>query len=83
MNGESTPAPPKPKNNAWIWFFAFLLVASVGVVAFMIWFNNSIQLTPEKLAENLQRWKEKGPRDYKLTYTKRINNDPRDRKSVV
>ena len=58
-------------------FFAFLIVASVGVAAFMIWFNLSIQLTPEQLDEARNLWKEKGSKDYDLVYTKRLNEDTR------
>lgn len=79
------PAPPKPKkkNQAWIWYFAFLLIASVGVVWFMIWFNWSIQLTPVQLEEARKRWSDKGPNDYKLVYTKQLNDDPKKHRFVV
>jgi hypothetical protein len=68
-----------PKNNLGKWFLLFLLVASISVAVFMIWFNLSIQLKPEQLDEAMKRWKENGPKNYKLTYTKQIdNNDHRD-----
>jgi hypothetical protein len=63
------------KNLTWVWYFAFLLVASVGVAGVMIWFNLSIQLTPEQLDAAWKRWKEHGPRNYRLTYTKQITNN--------
>jgi hypothetical protein len=65
---------PRKKNYAWIWFFAFVIVASVGVAAFMIQFNRALQLTPEKLAEAQARWKANGPADYLLTYTRHLGN---------
>ena len=86
MSEASTPAPvtppqdaPRPpKNNyGWILFFSFIVVASVGVTWFMIWFNLSIQLTPEKLDEARQLWNEKGPKSYNMVYTKRLNDDAR------
>ena len=73
MSATATPT----KNHAWIYFFAFLIVASVGVTAFMIWFNLSIQLTAKQLNEAKDLWKENGPKDYNLIYTKRLNDDSR------
>lgn len=70
-----TPAAAPRRNLGWIFYFAFLIIASVSVTVWMIYFNLSIQLTPEQLSAAQARWKEKGPRDYKLFYTKRINDD--------
>ncbi len=66
--------PPRKKNYLWVWFFVFVVVASVGVAGLMIWFNLRLQLKPEKLAEAMQRWQEHGPRDYRMTVTKRIGD---------
>lgn len=67
----------RKKNATWIWFFTFLVIASVSVAGFMIWFNLHIQLKPEQLESAMQRWKEHGPRDYRLIITKKINkNEP-------
>jgi hypothetical protein len=71
----SEVSPPPKKNHAWIYYFAFLLVASVGVAGFMIWYNLSIQLTTEQLESAAQLWREKGPTDYNMVYTKRLNDD--------
>ena len=77
--GPAAPAPEPPpqprKNRAWIYFFVYIVVASLGVAAFMIWFNLSIQLTPEQLDEAQRLWKEKGPKSYNMVYTKRLNDD--------
>jgi Family of unknown function (DUF6174) len=72
-----TPPPPTPKkkNHAWIGFFAFLIVASVGVTAFMIWYNLSIQLKPEQLEAARKLWQETGPKSYNLVYTERHNEE--------
>jgi hypothetical protein len=68
------------KNNVWIYFFAFLVIASVGVTVLMIWFNLHIQLTPEDLEANHKLWQERGPKSYDMIYTEKLNND--DRKTV-
>jgi hypothetical protein len=63
-------------NYGWVAYFAFLIVASLGVMIFMIWYNQSLQLTPEQLQEARTLWEEKGPKNYDMIYTKRINEDP-------
>lgn len=76
---ESSPMPrvPRKRSKAWIWFFTFLVIASVSVAGFMIWFNMRMQLTPEQLEAAMQQWKEHGPRDYRLKVTKQVNeNEP-------
>jgi hypothetical protein len=80
-----TPAPdlPRKKNKAWIWYFVFLVVASVGVAVFMICFNLAMQLKPEALHAARQLWNEKGPRNYKLKYTKLLNDNPTSETFVV
>jgi Family of unknown function (DUF6174) len=71
---SQTLPPPKP-NHAWIYYFAFLLVASIGAAGVMIWFNLSIQLTPEQLEAAEKLWREKGPKSYDMIYTKRLNEE--------
>jgi len=61
-----------------VWFFVFIVVASVGVAGFMIWFNRSLQLKPEQLEAAMQRWEEHGPSNYLMTFTKRINRGEPD-----
>jgi Family of unknown function (DUF6174) len=78
MSNASNPVPSPPgQNHAWIYFFVFIVVASVGVAGFMIWFNLSIQLTPDQLEEAQRLWKEKGPKSYNMVYTKLLNDDPK------
>lgn len=67
-----TTAPPR-KNRAWVWFFVFVVTASVGVAGFMIWFNLRQQLKPEQLEAAWERWKQHAPRDYVLSYRKELN----------
>lgn len=69
--------PVRRSNSTWIWFFAFLVVASVCVAGFMIWFNLRMQLKPEQVEAAMQQWKEHGPRDYRLIISKKVNdNEP-------
>jgi hypothetical protein len=70
---NTAPSSSRTKNRAWIWFFAFLAVASVGVAAFMIVFNLRLQLKPEQLDAAMERWRQHGPADYQMTFTRRIN----------
>src|SRR5437764_6580763 len=74
---SQSPPPPPKKNRVWIYFFAFLLVASVGVCVFMICFNLWIQLTLEQLEEAEVVWKQSGVKNYKMVYTKQIANNPK------
>jgi hypothetical protein len=69
---------PREKSLAWIWFFVFVLAASVGVAGFMIWFNLRLQLTREQLEDAIRRWKVHGPRDYVMTVYKRIGDTNAD-----
>ena len=80
---SDAPKPP-PKNNwGWISFFVFVFVASIGVAGFMIWFNLSIQLTPEQLEAARKRWEEKGIKDYDMTYTVKHSPDEKITTFVV
>lgn len=60
----------RTSNAGWIWFFVVLALLTVAAVATLVVFNLRQQLTPEKLAEAQALWKEKGPPDYDLEYTK-------------
>ena len=64
---------PRKKNHYWVWYFAFIVLASVGVAGFMIDFNMRQQLKAEQLEGAMQRWQQHGPADYLLTISKRIN----------
>jgi Family of unknown function (DUF6174) len=65
---------PRKKNRLWVWYFVFVVIASVGLAGFMIVFNLRLQLKPEQLAAAQQRWKEQGPADYLMTYTKKLGD---------
>jgi hypothetical protein len=59
------------RNRGWLWFFALLVVLTLTAIIVEVRFNAGQQLTPEKLAQARQLWRENGPRDYDLTYTKK------------
>lgn len=69
---KTVEAFPPRKNWGWIGYFAFLLIASVGVAGFMIWFNLNIQLKPEDLEAAQALWKEKGPKNYDMIFRKKL-----------
>ena len=68
----------KKPNRAWVWYFAFVLIASVAVAASLIAFNLGLQLTPEKLEAEWAKWKQHGPRDYRMTYHKTLGENQPD-----
>lgn len=74
MSEASPPAPASPpkRNRLWIGYFAFLIVASIGVTIFMIWFNLRIQLKPEQIQAARKLWEEKGPKNYNMIYTRKL-----------
>ena len=58
-------------NRRWLWYFLVLGVLAVGAAGGLIVYNLRQQLTPDDLAAARARWKEKGPKDYRLVYVKR------------
>ena len=72
---EAVSPPPRKKNYAWAWYFAFLVIASVGAMVFMIWYNNLMQLKPEELAAAKRRWQEANIKNYDMIYLEKHNED--------
>jgi hypothetical protein len=72
---NAVPTPRKRNKYGWIYYFVFLIVASVGAMLFMIDYNLRLQLKPEQLALARALWEEKGPKNYDMIYTKTINED--------
>jgi Family of unknown function (DUF6174) len=66
--GANGVSGPRPRRRAWIWFFVALGILAVVWVSVEIWFNLQQQLTPEKLSDARERWKQFGPRSYDMTY---------------
>jgi hypothetical protein len=79
-NKDMTP-PPK-KNHRWIWFFVVVLVLAIAASVVLVAFNLQQQLRPEQLAAARALWKEKGPRDYTLSYYMQVNDRNEDRYDV-
>jgi Family of unknown function (DUF6174) len=73
---ENTPSPPRPKNRRWIFVFVLFFLGGIGAAASMIGFVYYIQAKPVELEEAQKLWKAKGPKNYDLVYTKRLNVDP-------
>jgi len=67
--------PPVKKNRRWIWFFVVVFTLAFLATVTLVVFNLQQQLTPEQLAAARKLWSEKGPRDYTMTYTTRVNED--------
>lgn len=78
---DFTPRPGHP--YAWIGYFVFLLVTSIGVTVFMIQFNRNIQLKPEQLEAAHNLWKAKGPKSYNMIYTKKLGASEHGDRFVV
>lgn len=56
-------------NRGWLWYFATLgLLASAATITLVV-FNLRQQLRREEVDAAIALWKEKGPKDYILTYT--------------
>jgi hypothetical protein len=66
----SSPSPRPRRSRGWVWFFVVLAVLAVAAVATLWVYNVRQQLTPKELAAARALWKEKGPRDYRLTIVK-------------
>src|SRR5262249_1098653 len=72
---SATTASPRP-NRRWIWFFAILLLLTVGGITWEVWYKLRQQLTPEQLTAARQLWNEQGPRDYILKYEIKLEYNP-------
>jgi hypothetical protein len=58
----------KRRNRGWIWFFVVLVVLTLAAIIIQLCYNPWQSLTPQKLEDAYQLWREKGPHDYDLTY---------------
>jgi hypothetical protein len=68
-SGSSLQESRRPRNRAWIWYFVALAFLTITAIAILIWYNPTVPLTPELLAEAKAKWKAHGPRDYDMDYT--------------
>jgi hypothetical protein len=59
------------QSRGWVWFFVVLAILSAVAIGVQVWFNLRQQLTRDQLEAARALWKEKGPADYDLQYTKK------------
>jgi hypothetical protein len=67
--------PPARKNRTWIVFLLMLAFLAAGGILVPLWYNLSLQLTPDQVAAAKQRWQANGPADYDLEYMTKIDTD--------
>jgi hypothetical protein len=60
---------PAKGGHGWIWFFVVLALLTVAAISIQVWYNPTVPLTPQLLAEAEAKWKAHGPKDYDLDYT--------------
>jgi Family of unknown function (DUF6174) len=70
MSEPATSLPPTRRNSSWIWYFAVVAVLSVLFTFVLVRFNLAQQLTLAEVVAAERLWKEKGPADYDMEYTK-------------
>jgi hypothetical protein len=63
-------------SRSWIWFFAILIILTVGGITWEVWYNLHQQLKPEQFSEARELWRERGPRDYTLNYKIKLGYNP-------
>ena len=70
------------RNRGWLWFFLILAALAAVAVSALMRYNLGQQLRLEDVREARARWQANGPRDYRLTYTMKKNNESVDRYAV-
>jgi hypothetical protein len=58
------------RRRGWIWYFVVLVILAAAGVWIPIQYNRNQQLTREQLEAARALWKQNGPQDYDLHYTK-------------
>ena len=75
--------PSEPRNYRWLGFFVVLGSLCITAVTLPIVYNLGQQLRREQLEQARSRWRERGPRDYDLTFTVRLDRDTGKQRHVV
>jgi hypothetical protein len=70
MSEAQTGLPRSRPSSNWIWYFAVVAVLSVLFTLILVRFNLAQQLTLADLRAAERLWKERGPADYDMEYTK-------------
>jgi hypothetical protein len=65
---DSIPPTPSTRRRAWIWFFAVLAALTLTAIVLQVWYNNHIELTPERLALARSLWRANEPANYDMRY---------------
>ena len=66
---------PAEKNRRWIWYFVVVFAMAFIATAVLIMFNLGQQLKPDALSAARKHWLEKGPLDYTMSYTQRVDEN--------
>jgi hypothetical protein len=75
MSNPPSGTTPKSKNRTWIVFFLMLtFLAGLGI-GVPLYYNLSIQLTAQQVADAKELWRSTGPADYDLQYMTKIDDD--------
>jgi hypothetical protein len=70
MSEAQTGLPRSRPSSNWIWYFAVVAALSVIFTLILVRFNLAQQLTRADLQAAERLWKEWGPADYDMEYTK-------------
>jgi hypothetical protein len=70
MSEAQTRPPASRSSSNWIWYFAVVAVLSILFTLILVRFNLAQQLTLSDLLAAERLWKERGPADYDMEYTK-------------
>src|SRR5262249_60798210 len=70
------------QNRGWLWFFLVLLLLAAVAASSLVVYNLGQQLRPEDVQDARRRWQAKGPRDYRLVYTVKTDDQPVDHYAV-
>jgi hypothetical protein len=68
-DAQTRPPAHRPSSN-WIWYFVVVAALSVLFTLILVRFNLAQQLTLADLQAAERLWKERGPADYDMEYTK-------------
>jgi hypothetical protein len=72
-----------PKSNNWKWVFVALFGLALFAAVFLIVYNLRQQLKPERLEAARKQWDAKGPANYVMRYTTRMNEETTTDEYVV
>jgi hypothetical protein len=83
MEPSSAVPTPRPRSRAWVGFFVILVILAIVAMLLPIFYNLGQQLRPEQLQAARQRWRERGPSDYDLTFAITYDREPLPERHIV